>query len=157
MGKSQEPNIHFVYKSPCIKNVDFSTGSIGLTPAFAVSMKTNFKGKPNQIVVFDTIKTNVGGGYSPQTGIFTAPDDGLYMISSTLRSNGRSHVVCRLQLNEKRMAGIYSKNGNTGTVNTVLQLKKGDRVFVQRSHHPEHWILGDHRSMFSGFLIAKTE
>jgi hypothetical protein len=39
-------------------------------------------------VVFDTVVTNPGGGYSTLTGLYTAPTTGLYSFSSTIFYNG---------------------------------------------------------------------
>jgi hypothetical protein len=49
------------------------------------------------------------------------------------------------------------KNLSTGSLNTVLQLKKGDRVYIKKdskfSNAGEHR-RGGYMSMFSGYLIV---
>jgi hypothetical protein len=51
----------------------------------------------------------------------------------------------------------FGTNYSTGTLNTVIQLKTGDRVYIKKdskdSDSSEH-LLGRHWSMFSGYLIA---
>jgi hypothetical protein len=51
----------------------------------------------------------------------------------------------------------FGTNYSTGTLNTVLQLKKGDRVYIKKdskhSNSAEH-MYGRYWSMFSGYLIA---
>jgi hypothetical protein len=52
---------------------------------------------------------------------------------------------------------LFGTNYSTGSLNTVLQLKTGDRVYIKKdpkySSASEH-MLGRHWSMFSGYLIA---
>jgi hypothetical protein len=52
---------------------------------------------------------------------------------------------------------VFGTNNSTGSLNTVLQLKKGDRVYIRKdsrySGASEH-MMGRHWSMFSGYLIA---
>jgi hypothetical protein len=40
----------------------------------------------NEIIKFDSMRTNIGGHYSPNTGVFTVPRPGLYMLSATVRA-----------------------------------------------------------------------
>jgi hypothetical protein len=51
----------------------------------------------------------------------------------------------------------FGTNLSTGSLNTVLQLKKGDSVYIKKdsrqSNAGEH-MLGRYWSMFSGYLIA---
>jgi hypothetical protein len=51
----------------------------------------------------------------------------------------------------------FGTNSSTGSLNTVLQLKKGDRVYIKKdSRHSKsgEYMLGRYWSMFSGYLIA---
>jgi hypothetical protein len=52
---------------------------------------------------------------------------------------------------EKAFGTDYS----TGTVNAVLQLKVGDKVFIKKDHRGgRETMLGRHWSMFSGYFIV---
>ena len=59
-------------------------------PAFTAVVAKDFTPEINQIIKFDVVKLNEEGGYSPSTGIFTAPRSGLYMLSATVRSTSGS-------------------------------------------------------------------
>ena len=111
----------------------------------------------NEIIKFDSMRTNIGGHYSPNTGVFTVPRPGLYMLSATVRATGDKHLHCALWVNDVMYERVYGTNSSTGSLNTVLQLKKGDRVYIKKdskhSNSAEH-MLGTYYSMFSGYLIA---
>ena len=110
-----------------------------------------------EIIKFDSVKTNIGGNYSPNTGVFTVPRPGLYMLSATVMSTSGKNLHCALWVNHVLYQRAFGKNYSTGTLNTVLKLKKGDRVYIMKdskySNSGEH-MLGSHFSMFSGYLIA---
>ncbi|XP_061194756.1 uncharacterized protein LOC133202909 [Saccostrea echinata] len=36
---------------------------------------------PNKMVLFDTVKANVGNAYNPFSGVFTVPKSGVYVFS----------------------------------------------------------------------------
>jgi hypothetical protein len=51
----------------------------------------------------------------------------------------------------------FGINLSTGSLNTLLQLKKGDRVYIKKDSTysgTSERILGRYFSMFSGYLIA---
>jgi hypothetical protein len=111
----------------------------------------------SEIIKFDLVRTNIGGHYSPHTGVFTVPRPGLYMLSATVRSTNNKHLHCALWVNDVMYEKAFGTNLSTGSLNTVLQLKKGDSVYIKKdsrhSNAGEH-MLGRYWSMFSGYLIA---
>ena len=111
----------------------------------------------SEIIKFDSVRTNIGGHYSPNTGVFTVPRPGLYMLSATVRSTHGKHLHCALWVNHVMHEKAFGTNSSTGSLNTVLQLKKGDRVYIKKdSRHSKsgEYMLGRYWSMFSGYLIA---
>jgi len=111
----------------------------------------------NEIIKFDSIKTNIGGHYSPKTGVFTVPRPGLYMLSATVMSTSGKHLHCALLVNDVMSGRLFGTNYSTGTLNTLLQLKKGDRVYIKKDSKdskPSEYMYGRYWSMFSGYLIA---
>ena len=125
--------------------------------AFSATLSKGFTPAMNEIIKFDSIKTNIGGYYSPKTGVFTVPRPGLYMLSATVMSASGKHLHCVLLVNDVMSARLFGTNYSTGSLNTVLQLKKGDRVFIKKDpkkSKPSQYIYGQHYSMFSGYLIA---
>jgi hypothetical protein len=111
----------------------------------------------SEIIKFDSVRTNIGGHYSPNTGVFTVPRQGLYMLSATVRSTGGKHLHCALWVNDVMYERAFGTNHSTGSLNTVLQLKKGDRVYIKKdSKHSNsaEYMKGRYWSMFSGYLIV---
>ena len=79
--------------------------------------------------MFDKVWTNVGNGYNPNTGKFTAPKSGLYQISGTVMSATGKKLHVYLFKNDKQTVSLYSGTGPaTGAVNIVLKLQKGETV-----------------------------
>jgi hypothetical protein len=111
----------------------------------------------SEIIKFDSVRTNIGGHYSPNTGVFTVPRPGLYMLSATVRSTKGRDLHCALWVNDVMYEKAYGTNYTTGSLNTVLQLKKGDRVYIKKDSKQSDSVepmLGINWSMFSGYLIA---
>ena len=107
--------------------------------------------------MFDKVWTNVGNGYNPNTGKFTAPKGGLYQISGTIMSETRKDLHVYLFKNDKQTVTLYAGLGNaTGTINIVFKLQKGETVYTK--HHNSTQIIysnGNVYCVFSGFLISE--
>ncbi|XP_059164681.1 repetitive organellar protein-like [Physella acuta] len=54
-----------------------------------------------QIITFSAVERNVGNHFDPKTGVFTAPANGLYEASLTIKKTGALNVG----------AGVYHKSG----------------------------------------------
>ena len=93
-----------------------------------------------QTIVFNQVDTNLGGGYSGTTGVFTAPVAGTYVFSLTFEmyyysshaSNGELYIM-KNQDQSIRVWLELDNNADEGTASgtTVLSLNKGDQVYVQ--------------------------
>ena len=107
----------------------------------------------NEIIKFDSVRTNIGGHYR---GIHRTKS-GLYMLSATVRSTNGKYLHCAFLVNDVVSGRLFGTNFSTGSLNTVLQLTKGDRVYIKKDSKfskPSEYMLGGHYSMFSGYLIA---
>ncbi|XP_063427930.1 complement C1q tumor necrosis factor-related protein 6-like [Mytilus trossulus] len=126
--------------------------------AFTASMSAPKSLTPLAIVKFDKVWTNAGQGYDTNSGFFTAPKKGYYQISTTVMSSHGKYFNASLWKNDEKTVGLYPGQGpGTGSADIVLELKKGDRVFVK--HHDNKgsqtiFSNTNHHSMFSGFLIS---
>ncbi|XP_052086489.1 complement C1q-like protein 3 [Mytilus californianus] len=114
--------------------------------------------KMHATVIYDLVKTNIGGGYDPATGKFTAPSDGLYYFSWTTLTNPNGGFITSLQLNNDkgiiignhaRASGI--KDYLPSSQSAVVSMKKRDTVYIR------NWAYGHYMSnfysSFSGFKI----
>ncbi|XP_062610321.1 uncharacterized protein LOC134272096 [Saccostrea cucullata] len=98
--------------------------------------KHNFA--PSETIIFPRVMYEVGGGYNPRTGVFTAPKAGLYLIFSTVV--GKDHEIIRTQIRingslkasimayvTSSTAPVYQSASNL----VVQQLQVGDRVWIR--------------------------
>uniref|UniRef100_A0A3P9KC69 C1q domain-containing protein n=1 Tax=Oryzias latipes TaxID=8090 RepID=A0A3P9KC69_ORYLA len=103
---------------------------------------------------FKKVVTNIGNGYDPETGIFTAPVKGLYYFRVTGIAGSNGELNAGLKKNGQNMFAIYQKAGTqAGATNGMaLELEQGDRVYVQI--WPNMSIADQSRlSTFTGFLV----
>ncbi|XP_023203176.1 complement C1q subcomponent subunit B-like [Xiphophorus maculatus] len=108
----------------------------------------------DETLKFERVITNIGNGYDPATGLFTAPVKGLYYIQVTGISGPTGELHAGVKKNRENMFAIYQKaRTQAGASNAmVLVLEQGDRVYVQL------WagktIADQGRlSIFTGFLV----
>ncbi|XP_076071772.1 uncharacterized protein LOC143043261 [Mytilus galloprovincialis] len=59
--------------------------------AFLAFLKGHSK-LSNEVIKFDDVKTNIGSHYNPTTGVFTAPRNGLYVLSCMIMAFGITPV-----------------------------------------------------------------
>lgn len=111
-----------------------------------------------EIKEFTDVRCNEGNCYDPGRGVFTAPRDGLYFASVTLRqrregtvdvhvvrcSEGRTDVVCKSSTHS-------DKKSSCGV--GVVKMKSGDSLFVKTINVVSDPFLS-HYSSFSCFLIG---
>jgi hypothetical protein len=92
----------------------------------------------HQQIVFDHVITNVGNGYSPFHGHFTAPIKGVYVFFVVITNTpGYSSSVTLLRNGGwiwYALAHGGSQNNNlyvTSTIAVTIELQQGDEVWVQ--------------------------
>ncbi|XP_022625648.1 complement C1q-like protein 2 [Seriola dumerili] len=138
-----------------------SSGKAAPQIAFSVSL-ANFgeiyRGPcTDKTLVFKRILSNTGNAYDQNTGIFTAPVNGLYYFSFSSYGYNTHVVGAILMKNAVRQISTYddpSIDGSDSSSNAVvLQLAAGDTV------HMELWDNGrvfdnlNGHTTFSGFLL----
>ncbi|XP_053379928.1 multimerin-2-like [Mercenaria mercenaria] len=114
----------------------------------------------NQNVVFDNVETNIGNGYNPHHGVFTAPVAGIYVFSTSILTNS-GRKICVIVVNGVRKASVYTHGDghfDHGTQTLIVHLKKGDDVAIQIVEHIyDSTIHGEvpPYTTFSGFLLQQ--
>ena len=109
------------------------------------------------MVKFEDVKVNRGQGYNSSTGVFTAPRKGLYHISCLILG-AHGHVVqYQLNKNDALYTKGYSSKGlhTSSTLSSLVEMKKGDRVFIKHRNSGSEQITGDHHSTFSGYFLQE--
>jgi hypothetical protein len=113
---------------------------------------------PHQAVEFDKIITNVGNAYDSRDGQFTAPIDGLYMISATICSQQSSSVHIEIVRNGVQLAAIYGDDYDLGSQTIMVQLNENDKVWVRHFFDSGFGYINNeadrHHTTFTGALIV---
>lgn len=105
------------------------------------------------------VLANQGDAYSPDTGVFTCPLQGLYHFALHVSVCGRAQ--CAIFKNGQSLASVYHTSLPNGccqvasTSCTVL-LALGDRVWVNLWGHGRHQIIAtpDNHTVFVGFHLG---
>ncbi|KAI8503324.1 positive regulation of adiponectin secretion [Branchiostoma belcheri] len=143
-------------------------GPSGVSPpappvvAFSVARTTGVrKTSSDTLVTYDTVITNVGGGFNKDTGKFVAGIGGVYFFTFTGKTEywaTDASYDAHLMKNGQIMVSLHENNGalrqtNSGSNSAVLQLSPGDQVWVGGSFPGTGGLPGNRFLTFSGFLI----
>ena len=111
----------------------------------------------NDVVKFEDVRVNRGQGYNPSTGVFTAPRKGLYHISCLILGNNGHVVHYQLSKNDALYTYGYATKGvhTSSTISSLVEMKKGDRVFIKHRISRSEQITGNHHSTFSGYFLQE--
>ncbi|XP_059167221.1 complement C1q-like protein 3 isoform X2 [Physella acuta] len=123
--------------------------SAGLTKSLNVSEHVN--------VTFDRVWVNVGNGYNPTTGVFTAPHDGTYSIMYHGLAEYDGTLWLDLYKNSNYLSSAYAHiTGQYGAASNsiVLALTAGDELYI--TGHGSSILYGlpdDVYATFTGYLL----
>ena len=105
--------------------------------AFCAYMSTS-ENSPSlhHIFVYDIVKTNLGSAYNRYSGMFTAPDDGVYVFTWTIFSDYNSIVFTQIVVNSATFDNMLTDSQeihdiHSGTKLIVVSLTRGDVVYVR--------------------------
>ena len=108
------------------------------------------------ILVFPHVITNKGQGYSSSSGKFTAPRDGTYVFTVTVMSyynNDLKLDIVHDGVSKVRTWSHHSARYQTGTNLVVLELDRGDAVWVRRFTGQGYSTNSVPLTAFSGFIL----
>ncbi|XP_030198025.1 complement C1q-like protein 2 [Gadus morhua] len=108
---------------------------------------------------YQRILSNMGSGYNPATGSFTATVRGVYYFSYTMYNNnsGQPSSVVSMMMNSQRMVSTWDTEGDdshdSATNAAVVQLEAGDSVYILLYANRMLYDDGYYYNTFSGFLL----
>ena len=130
--------------------------SVKDTPvAFTAGMTSYNSMWEGDIMAFPRVITNKGQGYDNSTGKFTAPRDGTYVFTVTAvsYSNYLRLDIVHDGVSKVRTWSDDSAYYQTGTNLVVLELDRGDAVWVKYYSGRGYWTNSVPLTTFSGFLL----
>lgn len=114
-------------------------------------------------IIYRDVITNLGGGYNPTNGVFTAPVSGTYVFFTTVVSWGDESISTDIVLNGNSQVRTFAESRGflyseqnvyqTGTNLVSLQLQVGDRVWVRKYSGTGSIVLPIPMHTFSGYLL----
>ncbi|XP_054460843.1 complement C1q and tumor necrosis factor-related protein 9-like [Anoplopoma fimbria] len=111
------------------------------------------------VLKLTTVLVNEGGGYNPDTSIFTCPVDGFYYFTVHMSVYGRGQ--CAIFKNGEKVVSLYhtslpDKCSQVASMSSVIQLSKGDEVFVNIWGPGRNDIFAtiDNDTVFTGFRLG---
>ncbi|XP_061206234.1 EMILIN-1 isoform X1 [Neopsephotus bourkii] len=150
-------------------------GEPGSVPRVAFSAALSTRRTEPGTVPFDQVLLNDGGAYDPETGMFTAPVSGRYLVSAVLTGHkgekleavlSRSNLgIARLDsagfqpegLEKEPVAALQPSPGSLGVFSLLLPLAAGETLCVdlvsgRLAHAPDEPL-----TVFSGALLYDAE
>lgn len=124
---------------------------------FTVGMTSTSRTWSGDIFVFPKVITNNGNGYDPSTGKFTAPLAATYVFFVHVNAHSSNHLYIDIVLNGSSQVRTMAHNSaqyRTGTNMAVLQLVKGDSVWVSRFSGQSYFTHSVPITTFSGFSLS---
>uniref|UniRef100_A0A3P8TU00 C1q domain-containing protein n=1 Tax=Amphiprion percula TaxID=161767 RepID=A0A3P8TU00_AMPPE len=112
----------------------------------------------NTNLIYNDVLTNIGQAYNSETGVFTAPVNGVYYIRFTANAPTDFTMSAVLYKNDAEIQLIAHEQpsgsgSDTASNGAALQLQAGDRLSMKLWHNTQIWDNSNHHSTFSGFLI----
>ncbi|KAM7399567.1 hypothetical protein PAMP_018832 [Pampus punctatissimus] len=138
---------------------DSISPSSGTTVAFTAKLRIHDSYPCHSgVLKFTNVLVNEGGGYSPDTGVFTCPVDGLYHFTVHVSVYGRGQ--CGIFKNGEKVVSLYQtslpdKCSQVASVSSVIKLSKEDAVWVNiwGPGRNDIFATDDNDTVFAGFRL----
>ncbi|XP_052078286.1 complement C1q-like protein 3 [Mytilus californianus] len=124
--------------------------------AFFTFLKRSRTFSGSDILKFDDVQINQGNSYNPNTGKFTAPRSGLYHISCSLMGSfSTASIIFQIKKNGELFLNVYAHDSGwtTQSVSLLMELMRGDKIYVKHITSRKELVNGNRQSYFSGFLL----
>lgn len=127
--------------------------------AFSAYLTHDVTGFGNYLAItFDHVITNIGGAYNGKSGIFACYQPGVYVFYWVITNKDRTWMDSELVVNGIEQCQAFSDSGNhddyaVASNVVVVDLKKGDQVWIRSGTWHNAQFGGERRSSFSGWLL----
>ena len=99
----------------------------------------------DDVLLFDSVFYNNGNHYSPDTGVFVCPVDGMYLFATTLCAPRSGGMFAHIRMSGVKMAGSFSQDYelssnlvitscNAGAEVSIVGGQNGDTLFGSEEH-----------------------
>ena len=107
-------------------------------------------------VKYDSIVTNIGGFYNPETSIFTCPTDGIYLFSVSFYTYDNRLMTGNIVRDGTVLLQLYSdfEEDQQASTTVLTECLAFDSVWVECAEDNSELRSG-RRSSFSGVLITE--
>uniref|UniRef100_A0A3B3ZL85 C1q domain-containing protein n=1 Tax=Periophthalmus magnuspinnatus TaxID=409849 RepID=A0A3B3ZL85_9GOBI len=127
--------------------------------AFSVSLADSgelYKGPcADKTLVFKRVFSNIGNGYNPNTGMFTAPVGGAYFFTfNTFGYN--SHTAGAILIKNNDIQGVSADGADSSSNSVLLSLAPGDTLHLQLWDNGQVFDNANAHTTFTGFLLHPT-
>ena len=124
--------------------------------AFTAILSTNYSPGQDEKIPYDSIVTNIGGGYIVERNEFVCADPGAYVFYANMSPESDTSCVLYIAKNGVLVNWMYGNNAapSTGSNMAVLELNQGDTVAVHKSSSSSCLLNGAQPyNAFSGFKL----
>ncbi|XP_062588227.1 uncharacterized protein LOC134249885 [Saccostrea cucullata] len=114
-------------------------------------------------IKFDKIVTNIGNHYNPHSGLFTAPQHGVYVFTWSLYCAVDGYIFSHLVVNSNVVGAMFTTaqgatNYRATTWTVVVEVNKDDVVYIRtlpngNSHSGSLYSGVNYRSSFNGWRL----
>jgi hypothetical protein len=147
-----------LFNSVFILNVG-SSNNLQSPVAFTAVLTHDVTLGPLQTLEYDKVITNIGNAYDTRHGHFTAPVNGIYMLSATVFD---LHQFLRTELvrNGVQLVAMYGDDDDSASHTIMVSLEQNDMVWIR--HFKEgtstaHAGSDRYYTSFSGALITALQ